>query len=274
MKEVLITIPTDGRKDYVLDEFITYLNHFTPYGEVIVINTGDKKYEARLKEKIPYACVVNLTKTEEMTKTEFMYILREKQRELFLTSKMKYHMMLDSDVLVPIGVFLRMFASMKEGFHWVGPWYAMGYSRKGYCYPADARPLVGNAKILTTPGKEGLDNLTREQLITMPDAFETEVIPLGCSMLSRDIMNNVKFEWCKLVQIGEDVMWYGNASEKGYKALCLNEEVDHISNGVSRDYYDGTSRFEAVMRRGDDICKKIDMKELRESKIANPQYVN
>ena len=272
MKKVLITIPIDGRKDYVLDEFKSYVMNFLPISDVIIVNTGDIRYEARLRSKLPFAEVVNLTKSETMGKTEFMYALRAKQRELFLSSDSSYHMMLDSDVLVPSSVFSTMVALLDQGNHWAGPWYVMGYRRGDYWYPEDARPLAGGCRVMQTAEKQGLDNLSREELKLLPETFETEMIPLGCSLLSRKIMEDIKFEYCSLLQVGEDVMWYGNASDKGYKAICINIEVDHISNGASQTYYDTKTHFEAVLRQGDNICKNVDLTELRET--AKLQCVN
>jgi hypothetical protein len=116
--------------------------------------------------------------------------------------------------------------------------------------------------------KKGLDVLGFDELEAMPRFFECEAIPLGCSLVDRKIMEDVSFDYCKMIPVGEDIMWYGNACEKGYHALCINQEIDHLSNRISGDYYldPRAMRVEFIMRVGDETCKNVDLMKLRSGK--------
>ena len=270
MTNVLVTCPMDSRKIDCLQEFSEHVTALHAKGcEVIIINTDkDKEYGNIIQKNMPFCHVEYMPKSESVSKTRFMYNMREEQRRLFLSGDSDYMLMLDSDVMFTVDLYDEALEHMERGEHWVGPWYIMGYGKDGIHTPPESKALVAlNCRlIMGNDKKKGIDSVELDELKTMPRTFKCEAIPLGCCFVDRKIMEDMPFEYCPWMPVGEDVMWYGNAAERGYKALCINQEVDHYSNFASQNYYSDMDamRLDIITRVGDDICKNVDLKKLRE----------
>jgi len=262
-RRVFVGIPTYDGKDYCLDKFAKALNSIVyPIKIFIIDSSKTDKNISKLKKKFPDAQIEWMPWDGEKHILNHLSDVREVIRNAFLFSKCRNMLMLDSDMIITNDMFNKM---LDIDYHWVGCVTMFGIGDKGK--EIDVNPLVfKTGKILMGKDKKGLDFYTHKELKDMPKVFDCHAVSIGCSMVDRRIMTDIPFVMCDIVAMGEDLWWFNNASEKGYHAVCINEEIEHLTdNWGSFGKSNPLSNFnmEIVTRVGDDICKEVNMTELR-----------
>lgn len=262
-RRVFVGVPTYDGKDYCLDKFAKALNSIIyPIKLFIVDSSKTDKNIKKLKKKFPDADIHYLPWDGKTNILKHLCTIREFIRLTFTESRCRNMLMLDSDMIITNELFDEM---LSVDAHWVGCNSMFGSADKGK--HIDVNPLVfKSGKVLMGKDKQGLDFYTKKELKKMPNQFECHAVSLGCSMVDRRIMFDVPFIMCDWLSLGEDIWWFNNASEKGYHAVCINKEIEHLTdNWGAFGKQDPMSDFnmEIVTRMGDDVCKEVNLKNLR-----------
>lgn len=170
---------------------------------VTVLITGDKVYERclhgiieqkrdfpRLQLIVNYRAPETLSKNPTVQKYENCHRNRNEARKRALLTDAEYFLFLDDDIVLPPGAVTTLLAQKKEV---VGGYY----------------PILGTNKYVC--GRWVADNTFCNYIAVEPGLVPTDVIGLGCALISRNVLEKVPFESgtdlvCKDARTGQDMI--------------------------------------------------------------------
>jgi len=212
---VLIGCPTSIHKEYCLKEYLDGINSLTyKYFDLVLVDNSEKsKYYNKLRE-----CGVKVIKDgyNESAK-ERIISSRNKLREYFLKNDYDYLLSLEQDVVPPKDIIERLMKHKKEicsGLYFK--------ERDGELVP-----------IMYISYKEGFAKLPKFEEIPDDELVEVVTSGLGCILISRKVVERVKFRYEKDNEPWDDVWFCEDARTKGFKVYVdTSVRCKHFIKGM------------------------------------------
>lgn len=205
--KVLIGVVTYSKQRFCLDEFQdAILNQTIKADHLFVVNSGEGAYVTLLKSR-------NLNAVENpahgKTRIENIVNGRNYIRDYALKNGYDYVFFVDSDVILPPGA-LYVLQSLNADV--VSGAYLNGFNLDGKTVIA---PMLfkdlggGNCQLYTYEG------------VAIPQIMEIGAAGLGCTLVSRKVLEKVSFRTFRPDATGgEDMAFYVDARENGFKTLA------------------------------------------------------
>ena len=218
MVKILIGCPTYDGKAYCLDRFLESVKNFDfkNYEFVLVDNSKTEDYFNLLQRK-----GVNVIRGKDLgDPVKNVVVNRNILRDYFLEGDFDYFFSLEQDVIAPKDVVDKLISHKKDVI--TGVYYTL-YRFQGQ--PA-VRPLIwasvdgrpDDMRFMSTEAKK-------------PGSYKIKACGLGCLMISRRVIEEVKFRYVENSGIFDDIWFCKGVSEKGYEIWTdTSIQCDHDLN--------------------------------------------
>jgi GT2 family glycosyltransferase len=215
---VLVGCPTSDHKKYCLKEYLDGINNLTyKYFDLILVDNSKKSdYYNKLKE-----CGIKVIKDKyEESAKERVINSRNKLREYFLKNDYDYLLSLEQDVVPPKNVIERLMKHKKE-------------ICSGLYFKEKGGELI---PIMYVHHKDDFAKLLRFEEIPENKLVEVITSGLGCVLISRKVMEKVKFRYEKDSKPWDDVWFCEDAREKDFKVYVdTSVRCKHFIKGMNWD---------------------------------------
>lgn len=199
--KVLVGCPTYDGKAYCFNAYAeAVLNlDYDNYDILLVDNSRTEDYLNRIKEKLP-SIRTRRFETPKETLAEARNVLREK----FLEGDYDYLLSLEQDIIPPADVIQNLLSSKKD--------IIAGH----YIVPMKIDGKLGAVSTVLIKNKDKLITLPRE-LSETKEIMEIEACGLGILLISRKVLENVKFRTEKESKAWDDMFFSKDAKKEGFK---------------------------------------------------------
>ena len=218
MVKILIGCPTFDGKAYCLDRFLESVKNFDfkNYEFVLVDNSKTEDYFNLLQRK-----GVNVIRGKDLgDPVKNVVVNRNRLRDYFLEGDFDYFFSLEQDVIAPKDVVDKLISHKKDVI--TGVYYTI-YRFQGQ--PA-VRPLIW-ASVENNP--KGMRFMSTEA--KKPGLYKIKACGLGCLMISRKVIEEVKFRYVENSGVFDDIWFCKDVSEKGYEIWTdTSIQCDHDLN--------------------------------------------
>ena len=220
MVKLLIGVVTYGKQRYCLDEFLEGLNIQRVKADMLfVVNNGESAYTTLLRSR-----QLNAVEDPKPASTRIEKIVngRNYVRDYALKNGYDFVLFVDSDVILPKNALVFLFdtkADIVSGVYL----NAFNLGGKTVIAPVLLKDLgEGNAQLFTYEG-------------VFPGAvLDIGAAGLGCTFVSRKVLEAVSFRKWNSDSGGEDMAFYNDARAKGFKAVA-NTYVKCIHRPFPKD---------------------------------------
>lgn len=209
--KILVFTPIYSAKDYCLNEFLDNCAGFTypNYKHIIIDNSTDLKYFAKLKRKVPKHIEVLHVKRGNSSR-EALARAQNKARDIFLAGDYDYLFSLESDIFPGFNI---MEALVWDNLDIITGLYLIGDKDKGTRWPCITVPWF-NEKTQTW----GSQLLPRDQ---WQDYVKQGIKPvaaggMGCCLMSREVLEKLAFTYIPGHPAHSDVFFFMKAKRLGY----------------------------------------------------------
>jgi len=201
MKKILVGCPTSDNKSYCLKEYVEGIKKL-PYKNHDILFVDNSKSQAYSKKirSMGFKVIKDYYKENARDRiTSSRNIIREEAIKNY-----DYLLSLEQDVIPPADIIGRMLKHGKE----ITTGLYFTYKTEG-----STRKIIPLLWILD--GKQ-LRNLTEEEAF-QDKTIEVEAAGLGCMLISREVLEKIKFRYEKESEAFDDMWFCKDAKEKGYK---------------------------------------------------------
>jgi hypothetical protein len=224
---ILIASPISDYKDYVLDDWIRYVksvlkSYSTGHVQVkllLVDNSQDQSYHLKIERRHD----VSVIHTEPTFKNSRQFICDSRliARNVFLGSKYDFFLSLECDVFPPANFITHLLARRK---HIVSLPYFIGDG-------IQSRPMIQVTDKSPAEPRTTRDLSAEELFMLSGSIFPVFNAGLGCTLISRRIIEQFAFRWDKEIDFHDDsfladdlyqnhITWWCDAS-----LICRHDNV-------------------------------------------------
>jgi len=206
MSKVLIGVVTYGKQRYCLDEFCDSLSKQTVKSDILfVVNHGEDAYATLIRSK---GFKVVEDPTPATTRIDKILNGRNYLRDHALKNDYDYLLFLDSDIMIPangVEILLSPKIDVLSGAYL-------------NAFEIDGEKVV--APVMFKDLGNGECQLYTYNAVAPPQVFEIGAAGLGCTLISKKVLEKIKFRtFSNSATGGEDMAFYVDARAKGFRTF-------------------------------------------------------